>query len=554
MDIRSLGPSTRCLSGLVLLLLPLASALAQANPRPWGDSYLPQSPPPARHILAVSTGGLNVDERIAVTCLQGLLARTAPRIWLLRSAEDRFWLERHKEKGFIGDYEIVTDLPALFGKFAASCRGAVVPDKDFYRGDLLAANVAACTDAIVASPDLARRLHLPITLDLRGRFSSYAAALRWLWATYQGTFNHHFCDFRQPDLLAGGTFDYSYEFRAPMFWIAGPAEAQKPGADPAAEQQAIADLLATLAPNSVCVGFPAGTAGPGHGMGEPPGVELLSRYGHALVCTNHQANYSLLSGVRVAHFTQPPQPPAPPLQRDKIYIALVLSDGDNQILWPGFFQRYFSHPAFGSFPLAFGMGPAARELQPGIAGWYFEHATPTTEFIADVSGAGYMQPDHFAAACPAPPRVWAEFLAWTAQLMQAADMKSVRTVGGGDENIARYAAALPFCHSIFADMGRYSGRSGIGNLTYRLRGGRPVFRAVTSWRYGKDGFLREIREQVGTTRPAFVNGFVHCWTFAMDDLAKIYAQRDPDMVFVTPAQLAALYNAATPPAPATHPN
>jgi hypothetical protein len=27
----------------------------------------------------------------------------------------------------------------------------------------------------------------------------------------------------------------------------------------------------------------------------------------------------------------------------------------------------------------------------------------------------------------------------------------------------------------------------------------------------------------------------------MDDLAKIYSERDPDMVFVTPAQLASLY-------------
>ena len=62
-------------------------------------------------------------------------------------------------------------------------------------------------------------------------------------------------------------------------------------------------------------------------------------------------------------------------------------------------------------------------------------------------------------------------------------------------------------------MGRDSGREGIDHLTYSLPGGMPVFRAVTSWRYGKDGFLREIREQVGSHRPAFVNGFVHCWTY-----------------------------------------
>lgn len=71
-----------------------------------------------------------------------------------------------------------------------------------------------------------------------------------------------------------------------------------------------------------------------------------------------------------------------------------------------------------------------------------------------------------------------------------------------------------------------------------------MFRAVTSWRYGKEGFPREIREQVGSQRPAFVNGFVHCWTFTMDDLARIYEQRDPDMMFVTPLQLAQLYREA----------
>jgi hypothetical protein len=93
-------------------------------------------------------------------------------------------------------------------------------------------------------------------------------------------------------------------------------------------------------------------------------------------------------------------------------------------------------------------------------------------------------------------------------------------------------------------MGCYSGRKGIDQLTYRLPDGMPVFRAVTSWRYGKEGFLKEIREQVGRERPAFVNGFVHCWTFGIDELTHIWEQRDPDMVFVTPAQLAELYKQA----------
>jgi len=515
----------------------------QLAPREWGDSYVPKSPVPARHVFAVSLNGMNPDERIALTCLQGLLAREQPRIWLLRNEEDRGWLDRHKEKGFIEDYEIVADWSSLFQRFASSCKGAVVPDDKFYRGDLIAVNVAACEDAIVAPPELAKRLGLEVKLDLRGRFTSYADALRWVWTTYRPKLNRQLCEFRLPEWLAICAFDYSYEFSAPMFWIAGKKDAEKPGADPDAEKKVVSEILAAMKPDGVCVGFPAGHEG--IGIGEPQGVELLSRHGHSLVCNNLAVNCSFLSGVRVERFEQPRQPPAPELQPDKIYIALVLSDGDNQILWPRFFKRYFEHPAFGTFPLAFGMGPAAREMQPGIAGWYFEHATPTTEFISDVSGAGYMHPDHFAEERSNRDQVWADFLGWTARLMRSSGMKTIRTVGGSDENVSRYAAALPFCHSMFADMGRYSGHSGIANLTYPLPGGMPVFRSVTSWRYGKEGFLREVREQVGTTRPAFVNGFVHCWTFTMDDLAAIYAQRDPDMVFVTPTQLSALYQTAS---------
>jgi hypothetical protein len=106
--------------------------------------------------------------------------------------------------------------------------------------------------------------------------------------------------------------------------------------------------------------------------------------------------------------------------------------------------------------------------------------------------------------------------------------------------ITRYIRALPECHSIFADMGRYSGHEGIKQLTYELRG-KPVFRSVTSWRYGKDGFLKEIHEQVGRQRPAFVNGFVHCWTFTMDDLVRIHRNAGQEFEFVTPSQLAQLY-------------
>ncbi len=532
----------RQLAAFLVLGGVLVSACAVELQSLAGDNaYLPKSPSPARHILAIPVEALGADERIALTCLQGLLARQQPRLWLIRTEADRFWLERHRLKGYIKSYEVETNWTGLFRRFGPICTGAIIPDQNLYRGDLIAATVAACEDAIVTPRELATRLDLMVKVDLRGQFTNYADALTWVWRRYRSRLSPQFCDFRQPELLSYCTFDYSYEFCAPMFWIAGPKEAQRRGTEPDREKRIVEEILAEMKPNGVCVGFPAGTQGDGYGIGETKGVELLSRRGYALVCNNWEANCSILSGVRIRRLKQPKQPPPPALDRRKIYIALVLSDGDNEILWPEFFKGYFNHPAFGRFPLAFGMGPAARELQPGIIGWYFEQAKPTTEFIADVSGAGYIQPDYFALERLAPEQVWADFLGWTSRLMRACGMNSVRTVNGNDRTLARYSASLPFCHSLFADMGRYSGISGITNLTYSLPGGMPVFRAVTTWTKGKEGFLEEIRDQVGGHRPAFVNGFVHCWTFNMDDLVKVYDKRDSDMVFVTPAQLAKLY-------------
>lgn len=510
--------------------------------RPWGGTFLPKSSPPARVLLALDVRRLPDDVRVAVTCLQGLTSRRQPVIWLVRGDEDQWWLDWARQKGYIAGYRATGDWKGLFRRFAWAYRGAVIPDDRLYRSSLLAVDVAACDDLIIASPRIARELHLAVRVDLRGRFRTYAQGLEWVWRTYRRRLNRYLCNYMHPARLSNCVFAYDLQWRGVVFWPAGPVDAQEPGADPVAERDLVARIMAWMAPNVAVLGFPY--AGEGVGLGEGDGVALASRYAKGLVCSDFLGNVCVTSGFRLERLRQPAQPPPPPLQRDKIYIAMVLSDGDNENTWLGFFKAYFQHPGFGTFPLAFGMGPPIREIMPHVAQWYFEHATPTTEFIADVSGAAYIQPEEYAKAYRDPDAVWKGFLEWTSRLMRAMDMRSVRTVGGGDALLLKYAQALPFCHSLFADMGRYSGREGIEHLTYSLPDGMPVFRAATSWRYGKGGFLREVREQVGSVRPAFVNGFIHCWTFSMDDLVSIYRSRDPNMVFVTPSQLARLYRQA----------
>ncbi len=519
---------------------PLPDQLeAATTPRPWGTTFFPKSKPPANELLAVDVRKLSRAERLALVCLQGLTSRKQPILWLVFTPWDERWLDWHQKKGHVYAHRKVADWRAPFKQFAASYRGAVVPDDKLYRGSLLACNLAAVEDCIVAPEPLAEKLGLEVRHDLRGRFATYAEGLRWLWATHGDRLNHHLCTVIHPDLA--WVLGYDIQWRSVIFWVAGERDGERAGADPMAERSAMAAIFSQMPANVGMRGFPA--HGKGLGMGEGGGVEFCGGYGKALVCTNLTPNVSVMSGVRIDALTPRKPPPAPPLDRGKIYIALAMSDGDNLNTLYHYFPRYFEHAAHGEFPVAWGMGPAALDLMPAVVQWYYERAAPTDEFLADVSGIAYVFPQTYAHRFRDRGRILDGFTAWTSRYMQRLGMQTLRPHGGDRAAMARLARGLPFVHSIFADYARRGGTT-YAQSVYTVAGGTPVFHALTHWRYGKDGLLRDVREQVGRQRPAFVNAFLHNWTFDMDSLHRAVRNRDRDMAFVTPAQLAALYRQA----------
>jgi len=512
------------------------------TPRNWGDTYLPKSKPPARQIIVVNVEPLSTDERLALTCLQGFTSREQPCIWIQRGSDDRKWLDWHKEKGYIDGFQMATNWQDLFKQFSNSFKGAIIPDAKLYRGDQLAVNVAACENLIVATPELAHSLGLQVKMDLRGRFPTYAGGMRWVWDNYKGQLNHHLCKFMNPSLLRNCTFAYDLQWRGLLFWIAGRVDDKEAGADQLAERRLMAEIFAEMDPNIPVLGFPYG--GEGIGIGEGDGVALASRYAKGLVCSDFLGNACVMSGVIVDHLSQPAQAPPPSLDKNSIYISLFLSDGDNENIWTAYVRKYFKDPSFGKFPLAFGMGPAIRELMPAVAQWYYEHASLQTEFIAAVSGVAYISPEDYGVAYADRDRVLSGFLDWTSRAMQPLGMRAVHISGDANTFNAQYASALPFCHSIYAPIGGVSGHRSGDKLASSLSNGMAVFTPKSIGRDGKDGVIRELQEDVGSRRPAFINVCVDCWTFGPNDLARIYEHRDSNMVFVTPAQLAALYHHA----------
>lgn len=527
----------------------LAFAVFGTQPRPHVDANLvlptparpyatlqPKSPPPARHLLAVDVEHLPQDQVLLLASLQGIVNRKQPRIYLLTDNDDRFWLKQMQAQGQTDAPVAVADPLSLVQTFRKEIRGAVVSDPNVYVSPCIAVDIAGLDDLVIATPALAARLGLPIKQDLRGRFKDDADALRYARTRLLPRSNTYLALCLDPPLLRAQVDDI-ISARGTCFWITGPRAQTQPGADMARERAEITQTFAQMPLGAVIRGF--WWHGDGMGLDETAGVSLGSRYGKITTVSDYVSNFSVTSGGRIASLKQRPVPPAPVLDRSKVYLALAMSDGDNLITWRGFFHDYFTDPLFGTFPLAFGMAPSLLEVAPVQAQWYYDHASPTTEFLCDVSGAGYIYPPDWALALKGREQALDLFYGMTDRAMARMDMHTLRLMNVGPGDIERAGKSLPSVRFLMPDYG-LAGEETYSQYTYTLPTGQSVFRGATDGP-GPAKIADEVRSHAGKTRPAFLNAFITNWTSRPSDLKKMLDLLGPGYIPVTPSQLDALY-------------
>ena len=499
----------------------------------------PKSQPPARHLYVADVRPLSHDEQLLLFSLQGLVNRKQPRLYLLHDDDDQFWLDVMQEQGRTGTPIPVADPLSLLKTFREAYQGVVVPDPNVYVSPCVAVDIAGADNLLLATPELAARLSLPIKSDLRGRFQDDAAALRYVRTGLLPRLNPYLGAVLSPRVL-GSQLDDIIAAKGVCFWVTGPAEQDQPGADAVAERVELEALLAQMPLGAIVRGYP--WAGDGCGLGERPGVSLFSRFGKIATASDYVANYSVLSGVPLQSLKQKPQPPLPTLDPTKVYVAFTMSDGDNLSTWRGVWRGFFTDPLHGTFPLGYGIGPTLLDVAPPMAQWYYDHAAPTDEFICDVSGAGYIYPQDWAATLHDRPAAEQRYYDWTQSYMRRLDLKGLRIMEAGPADIARVGADLPGVLFLMPDYGAV-GEKALTERTYILPTGQPVFRAVS---YGPHSqtLADEIRLRVGTTRPAFANAFVFLWGSSLRDIKGALDILGPDYIPVTPSQLNALYRQA----------
>lgn len=309
---------------------------------------------------------------LLATTAQGVVNRDRPRVWLLRDADEgsHTWLDT-----LALPTTPVAGVDALVTRHRREIRGAVLADPAVPATVNVATTLAGLEDAVVAGPDAADRLGLPVVADLRGRFTVDRQAYRWAVDRLWPRTTRRMLVGLSPD-IPGFLRDYAVANRAFVVWA-------HPGAR--RDRALLRRLLSAMPPNSPYVGWwPSGVSG------ESRGTELASRHAVYVVPADFAHNLTVFGGVRPT-VSAPPPAEAPPLE-DRVYVTFTMTDGDNLQYCQHAMRRLWDMPERGRVPLNWTVSPLLRDAAPAILAYYQRTATPNDLLVAGPSGAGYAYP------------------------------------------------------------------------------------------------------------------------------------------------------------------
>jgi hypothetical protein len=302
--------------------------------------------------------------------LQGLVNRTQPQLaCVVGGQEGKFtWMDLHNLP-----YTLISGYTAL-SKYQTNVTGLVVTDPAVPDTLNLATTIAGVSNEVVCDPALLGILtnspyNFSIHDDLRGRFADKYAVYRYLYTNYWPQCSHRLLAGMDPN-VHGTLRDYLVALKVATVWL-------DPGNS--ADQSVLALFCSGMAPaNSVYVGW---------WPSEGNGLNWIYQYGIPVLASDYFLNASLFGGLN-RPVNVPVFPPPPPLQ-NKVYVAMILSDGDNIQYMQHAMKLNWENSNRGSIPLGWTVSPLAADMDPVMLNYYWSTATTNDCLISGPSGAGY---------------------------------------------------------------------------------------------------------------------------------------------------------------------
>ena len=364
---------------LVLSCLSLTRAAGLNWPT---NQLLPTFSAPVPVLDGIDVSSASSAEIDLFASLEGIVNRTQPQIACVSSVDGEgklTWLDLHNLA------YVQTNGYGLILKYRSYLTGVVVTDTNQPDTLNLATTIAGVNNQLICDPSLLATLtnapySLPIGEDLRGRFADKYQVYGYLYTNYWPLCTHRILTGLYTN-LHGNLRDYAVAVKSATLWL-------DPGTLNFSDKTALAPFLAGMSANkSIYMGW---------WPSEGNGLNWIAQYGVPVLASDYLRNGSVFSGI-----TQPinvPEIPPPPPLENKVYVSLILSDGDNIQYMQHVMKMRWNTSTRGTIPIGWTVTPMSVEMDPMMLNHFWSTATTNDCLISGPSGAGYTHMQNWNAA------------------------------------------------------------------------------------------------------------------------------------------------------------
>jgi alpha-tubulin suppressor-like RCC1 family protein len=501
---------------LAALAMSCAGSLFGAGLNWPTNQLLPTFSRPASVLDCIDVSAASNAEIDLFASLEGIVNRTQPQIACVSSGdgEGKFtWLNVHNLP-----YNLTNGYGAIL-KYRSYLAGLVVTDPNQPDTLNLATTIAGVNNQLICDPSLLATLtnapyNLPVGVDLRGMFANQYQVYGYLYTNYWPQCTHRIITGLYTN-LHGNLRDYCVAVKSAVVWL-------DPGTLNFSDKATLGLYLGNMiAAQSLYMGW---WPNEGNGLG------WIAQYGVPVLASDWFRNGSVFSGISQP-INVPDIPPPPPLQ-NKVYVSLILSDGDNIQYMQHVMKMWWGNTARGSIPLGWTATPLAAEMDPMLFNYYWSTATTNDCLISGPCGAGYTHMESWSAAN------LAAYARLSDSYLQRSGLRVITIWDSVSSGIAQAFATN--CPTLLGLTSQSGGTYTSVNLGLRTMGLTVTYSSATS------AIISGLTNAASTwngTAPMFLAAQADTWNLTPSDMVTIANALDTNKyVLVRPDHLFMLYN------------
>lgn len=505
----------------------------------------PKVKTPTKSLVIVDLQNDDIEGQVAAIGLQGIVNRDSEqKIYVMNSrCKDNHggWKTGPHDMAQMGQFwldRVLKDIPqetltldatksnpgfsALVEQYKKHIKGVVIYDPELVEATIEAATtIAAQTDALIVSPRLYEEVKgydFPVIRDLRGMFKTNIECVDWLVENYFETANrdvaftwsHMTTDFQES--WGAANKDYVVANRLFTYFLD------------------IQDHDQCAYYENIVKKYPAGTQIMGW-TDELKADKLFAEYGYFMVPFISVENMTVMSSFPSVQGT-PIEPKALKAEPNTVYIAMLVSDGDN-LLHTMIYMPYTieESAAYGDVPVTWIINPAIVDLAPRVFTWYEQVMNEGGQEMGAMMGDGSPTTDRYSG--------FSFYCSLTRHYLRQAGMHTLKQMVDGE---AVAWNVQPYCLE-----GGYAGTDwrGIGSDEYHMD--NDCFHIGTT--NSRPEYLNKVLDSAPVDEPLFLSVMIgtaseDMTTYASELKKQIEARNDGrKYVFLRTADLAATYRA-----------